>query len=462
MGRGLSLALVCCYFAVAAGAAPAVSAQTPATPVPQAGPTDLMEQRQQDAPITTDTASTPTPQQATTGRYTLSRERYEKAVSYSRAGYILYFVSTFISLLALVFILRSGVAAKYRDIAEHVTAKRWLQGLLFIPLLVLTLDLVDLPVRLYGHALSLRYQQSVQGWRSWMWDWTKEELLGTALAIILGLILFAVMRRSPRRWWIYFWLVAVSIGALLTFASPWIIDPLFNKFEPLANSHPELVGSIEKLTQRAGVPIPASRMFLMKASDKTNAINAYVTGLGASKRMVIYDTTLQKTTNDETLFIVGHEMGHYVLGHVTTGFVLFALGLFVGLYIIFRGLHWALQRWGPVWKIRGADDWASLAVLLLLVQALSFVSAPLANGFSRRQEHAADVFGLEVIHGIVPNPAEVAAHSFQVIGEIDLADPNPPAFIAFWLYSHAPLAERLVFAYSYDPWSRSKSPQYVK
>jgi Zn-dependent protease with chaperone function len=87
---------------------------------------------------------------------------------------------------------------------------------------------------------------------------------------------------------------------------------------------------------------------------------------------------------------------------------------------------------------------------------------PIANGFSRSQEHAADTYGLEVIHGIVPNSAEVAAHSFQVLGEIGLADPNPPAIITFWLYSHPPLAERLVFAYSYDPWSKGESTKYVK
>ena len=173
-----------------------------------------------------------------------------------------------------------------------------------------------------------------------------------------------------------------------------------------------LVTSIGQLTQRAGVPIPADRMFLMKASEKTNTINAYVTGIGASKRVVIWDTTLGKTTTDEALFIVGHELGHYVLGHVFTALVVFAAGLLLALYVMFRGLHWALQRWSGEWKIYGAEDWASLAVILLILQMLTFVSAPVVNGLSRIQEHAADVYGLEVIHGIVPNSEEVAAHGF--------------------------------------------------
>jgi Zn-dependent protease with chaperone function len=91
-----------------------------------------------------------------------------------------------------------------------------------------------------------------------------------------------------------------------------------------------------------------------------------------------------------------------------------------------------------------------------------FFASPVVNGFSRMQEHAADVYGLEVTHGIVPDSEDVAAHAFQVMGEVDLADPNPPAFITFWLYSHPPLAQRLIFAHSYDPWRKGEPPMYVK
>jgi Zn-dependent protease with chaperone function len=270
------------------------------------------------------------------------------------------------------------------------------------------------------------------------------------------------MRKSPRRWWLYFWLAALPLMFFFFFISPWFIDPLFNHFEPLNAEHPQMVTSIAELTQRAGVPIPPDRMFLMKASEKTNAINAYVTGLGASKRVVVWDTTIDKTTGDEALFIVGHELGHYVLGHVRNGFLFFAVGLLLALYVVFRALHWSLHRWAADWKIYGPEDWASLAVILLILQILTFVSSPVASGFSRMQEHAADVYGLEIIHGVVPNSEEVAAHAFQVLGELDLSDPNPPLFIRFWLYSHPPLAERLVFAHSYDPWSKGESPKYVK
>jgi Zn-dependent protease with chaperone function len=402
------------------------------------------------------------PPRGKTEQYTLSEDRYEKAVAYSRAAYILYFVSYALSFLVLILILRLGVAAKFRDFAERLTGRRWLQGFIFVPLLLVTADLFDLPVRLYWHSLSLRYEQSVQHWGSWFWDWTKEEFVGTLFALILALILFAVMRRSPRRWWLFFWFAALPILLGVIYIVPWVIDPLFNNFEPLDKEHPQLVTDIQTLTQHAGVPIPRQRIFLMRASEKSNELNAYVTGLGASKRVVIWDTTIQKTSSPETLFILGHELGHYVLGHVWKGFLCGAVGLLAALYLIFRGLHWALDRWGQDWKIYGAEDWAALAAFLLLLQITMFLASPVSNGISRMQEHAADVYGLEVIHGVVPNSEEVAAHAFQILGEVDLADPNPSPFVTFWLYSHPPLAERLVFAHSYDPWSKGEPPQYVK
>ena len=414
--------------------------------------------------VRSETQSSPTaaPQQPKSGEYVLSRDRYEKAVAYSRASYTMYFVSVALNVLALVVFLRLGMAAKYRDWAESVSDKRWVQAMVFVPMLVLTVDVVELPLRVYGHVLSLRYEMSVESWGSWFLDWAKEQLLMVGFALILALILSAVMHRSPRRWWLYFWFAALPVVLFVVFISPWFIDPLFNKFEPLQTTNPDLVAAIENLTRHAGVPIPPDRMFLMRASEKTNEVNAYVTGLGASKRVVVWDTTIQKATTDETLVIVGHELGHYVLGHVWKGFLFAAALMLIGFYALFRALHWALGRWGGEWRIYGPEDWASFAVLLLLVEIGMFLVSPVVNGFSRMQEHAADVYGLEVTHGIVPDSSEVAAQTFQVLGEVDLADPNPPEFITFWLYSHPPLAERLVFAHSYDPWSKGEPPKYVK
>jgi STE24 endopeptidase len=402
-------------------------------------------------------------EQRPTGQYQLSRERYEKAVALSRAEYTLYFVSVAWGIVALLLVLRLRAVARLRDFAEaRGGGSRWLQAVIYVPALLAVLAVLHLPLRVYGHTLVVRYELSVQGWGSWLWDWTKAELLTIGLAILVGRLLLAVIRWKPRTWWLYFWMAAVPLALFLFFVGPWFVDPLFNKFVPLQEKHPQLVESIGRLTQRAGVPIPPERMFLMEASAKTNELNAYVAGIGASKRVVIWDTTIAKTKPDELLVIVGHELGHYVLGHVTKGFAFLLAGLLVGLYVTFHALQWMVGRWGSGWGVRGQEDWAALAVLLLIMHVLEFVSMPVQNGFSRTQEHTADLYGLEVVHGLVANSQEAGARAFQVLGEADLADPKPSRLITFWLYSHPPQAERQEFAFTYDPWSKGEAPKYVK
>ena len=229
-------------------------------------------------PAETQSSPSATSQQPKSAQYVLSHDRYEKAITYSRASYTMYFVSVGLNVLALVVFLRLGMAAKYRDWSESVSDRRWIQASVFVPMLVLTVDIVELPLRVYGHVLSLRYEMSVEGWGPWFLDWAKGELLMAGFALILALILSAVMHRSPRQWWLLFWAATLPIVLFVVFISPWIIDPLFNKFEPLQATNPDLVAAIENLTKHAGVPIPRDRMFLMRASEKTNEINAYVTG----------------------------------------------------------------------------------------------------------------------------------------------------------------------------------------
>ena len=435
------------------------AAFSPVKPYAQETPTVRTPPPQQ---IETPPAQTPANTSSETDRYTLSHERYEKAVAYSRAGYALYFISVLVGFAVLLVVLRMGLAGRIRDFAQRKSENRFVQGLIFIPILVLILRFADLPVHIVWHGLSLHYQQSVEGWGAWLFDWSKVSLMFVVFYIIMGLLVFFAIRWSPRRWWFYFWLVALPFLLLMFFLEPVIIDPLFFKFEPLANSQPQLAADLVKLTYRAGLDIPRERMFLMNASAKTNELNAYVTGFGASKRVVIYDTLLKKMTPQETLFIFGHESGHYVLNHIRNGILFFAAMLLLALVLAYWLLNALLDRWGLKWKIYGPHDWAALAILLLLIDGMAFLSSPVVNGYSRLQEHNADVFGLELIHGIVPGSGQVAAHSFQAMGENDLADPNPPPFITFWLYTHPPLADRLVFAHAYDPWGKGQPPKYIQ
>jgi len=325
-----------------------------------------------------------------------------------------------------------------------------------------TLGILHLPLGAYGHWLAVEYDQSVQGWPSWLWDAIKGQLVSIVIYSVSIWILYGIIRRSPRRWWFYFWLATIPLGVFMVVVSPVVIEPLFNKFEPLAAKQPALAAEMEKVMARGGLQIPPERMFEMKASEKMKSLDAYVTGFGPTKRVVVYDTAIAKMTTPEILFVFGHEMGHYVLHHILKGMVFGSALLLAGLYLAFFWINWAVARWGPRWGIRAVDDWASLPALMLFATVFGFLMTPVGNAFSRHIEHQADVYGLEVTHSIVPNSAEVAAQGFQVLGEVDLADPNPSPFIRFWLYSHPPLNERILFARSYDPWSRGESPEFVR
>ncbi len=248
--------------------------------------------------------------------YTLPPDLYRKARNLNRMRFGYRIFSIFYSIFVLWLVLRTKWSARFRDWAEASTGKRFLQVLIYTALFVLTLAILQLPFDILEEYVARLYHISVQTWPSWAGDWAKAQALLIVIGTILVWILYAVIRRSPQRWWLYFWLISLPILLFIFFISPFVIDPMFNKFEPLASKDPQLIPLLQRVTRRAGQEIPPERMFWMKASDKTNFTNAYVTGFGASKRIVIWDTTIQKETPDEVVFDFGHELGHYVLGHV--------------------------------------------------------------------------------------------------------------------------------------------------
>ncbi len=357
--------------------------------------------------------------------------------------------------------LQLRVAPAYRDWATKWTDSGFGQIVVFAPLTLLTIDVLSLPTAIWGHRLALQYQQSIQAWGSWLADWGKGEGVEMGIAILLVWVLYAVIRKSPRNWWFWFWLAAVPLIILGAVVEPLIVEPLFFKFTPLASSEAQLAANIEQMTIRAGAPIPQNRIFEMNASTKLKELNAYVTGLGASKRVVVWDTTIGRMSGEEVLFVTGHEMGHYVLGHVRNGILFACAVLLFFLNLAYRALHWMLGRWGETWGIRGPDDLASLPALILLLTVFGFLFTPISNAYSRRLEHQADQYGLEVIHGLIPDAPVVAARAFQILGEVDLEEPKPSAAVKIWFYNHPPLDERMRFAQTYDPWSEGRAPEFV-
>jgi STE24 endopeptidase len=394
-------------------------------------------------------------------QYSLAQDKLAKAYALYLLDGWLYFITGIWAVVVLWVMLRGRFGARLRDWAGRASRWRFLQAVIVMSLFVLALECAQLPFELYQHHVGLKYGLSVQHWGSWLGDWGKSLLLGCIFASILGWILYAIIRRSPRRWWFYFWVALIPVVIFVMFVEPVWIEPMFNKYEPLTDHHADLVAQIERVVRRAGMDIPPQRMYEMKASEKTTTLNAYVTGFGATKRVVVWDTTMQHMTTPETLFVFGHEMGHYVLGHIPKEIAIDLSVLLVLFYIGFRLANGLLTRYGGRFGIRTMADWASLPMLVLILFLLTFLATPVFSGVSRYFEHQADQYGLEVIHGLVPDVPRTAALSFQQLGEVSLDYPYVNKFWEFWAWDHPTIRDRMIFVQTYDPWAEGKQPEFV-
>ncbi len=394
--------------------------------------------------------------------YSLPPDKLAKAYALYRIDGSLYFITGIWALLVLWVMLRGKFGERLNALAQRVSRRRVLQAFAVMSLFVVVLQLTQLPFEMYGHHIGLKYGLSVQHWGPWFGDWGKSLVLACLFASLLGWILYGIIRRSPRRWWFYFWLAFIPIVVLAMFVEPVWIEPLFNKYEPLNAHHADLVGQIERVVHRAGMDIPPDRMYEMKASEKTTTLNAYVTGFGATKRVVVWDTTMKDMTIPETLFVFGHEMGHYVLGHIAKEVSIILLILLALFYLAYRSANWLLARYGERWGIQSLADWASLPMLALILFILTFLATPMFSGVSRHFEHQADQYGLEVIHGLVPNEPRTAALAFQKLGEISLDYPYVNKFWELWAWDHPTIRDRVIYVQTYDPWGEGKQPEFVK
>ncbi len=402
------------------------------------------------------------PQQLNVTEYRLPPAKLAKAEALYKTNTVLYLFGMVFGIVVLWLLLRLRIAPAFRDLTERASKNGFIQALIFVPLLILLIAIISLPLDIYQQHVSRAYGLSVQGWASWMGDWLKGEavLLVVMVPAVFGL--FRIIRKSPRRWWFYFWLLTLPFVFLLTFIAPVILDPMFNKFEPLEKTQPQLVAAIETVVHRGGLNIPRDHMFEMLASEKVTTYNAYVTGIGATKRVVVWDNTARDLTIPETLFVFGHEMGHYVLDHIYKGLAFYAAMTFAGFWLGRKMVLAMLARWGHGWHIRGVDDLAALPVLMLALSLLAFAAEPIDNAFSRHLEHQADIYGLEVTHGLFRDNREVAASAFQKLGEKSYDYPTPNPLLVFWSYSHPSIQQRIHFCLHYDPWDTTAGPKYVK
>jgi STE24 endopeptidase len=437
--------LIVCSVALLAGMVPhTLAAQGPVTP---AAP----------APVAAGATSPASSQQA----YSLPPDKLAEAIAISRIRNILSITGSVWGIVFLWLLLATRALSGLERWARRISDRRWIQGAIFFAAFLVISALADMPLDLIGEHYERSYGISVEGWGSWLGDAGKTLGLTLLIGVPVLLLFNWIVRRAPRRYWLGAWAVMLPILALVIFVVP-LLAPIFDKFEPLVQSNPALVDQLEKVVARTGTNIPPDRMYLMKASLKTNGLNAYVSGVGATKRIVVWDTTAGRVPNDEVLFIFGHESGHYVLHHIPKGFALSALGLFFLFWACAGFAAWMVRRFGSRW---GASELASrtgFVVLLFSVSIANFLLQPVSSAVSRHFEHQADVFGQEAIHGIVPDPQKTTVAAFNALGQSWLEDPNPNPFIEFWLYDHPSTQHRAEFALHYDPWANGGHGEFFK
>jgi STE24 endopeptidase len=403
----------------------------------------------QNRPSPVATAAHPHSEQA----YSLPPDKLAQAIALNKIRVALDIAGSLWGLALLFWLLSSGTATRLDAWTSETMKRRWLQGLAFFAIFVIFLSIASFPLDAIGHAASRHYGISVQSWASWLGDQGKGLAVSLIIGVPIALLFNWIVRKSPRGYWLWLWLISLPLIVISVFVAPLVLDPLFNKFEPLEKTHPALVARLEALVARAGTAIPPERMFLMKASEKSNGINAYVTGIGSSKRFVMWDTTTDRMPDDEIMFIFGHESGHYMLNHIPK----MLAGMMIGLFFVFWGsanlAQGMARRFGERWNVGGVASRAGFLTLFFALSIAGFVLTPVSNTVSRHFEHEADVYGQEAIHGLVPDPQKTAVSSFNHLGEAWLDDPDPNAFVEFWSYSHPSVQRRAEFARHYDPWA---------
>jgi Zn-dependent protease with chaperone function len=370
----------------------------------------------------------------------MTEEQMNRIHHLSTIRYLSFFISTPVEWAILLLLLALGVSAWFRSKAEALFNLSILQMAAFVLLFQLTLQLIRLPLDYYLFELNREYGLSGQPFGSWLADQAKSFGLNFIISVPLYWLLFLVMKKSPGRWWLWGWVVSVPITLFFTFIQPVVLEPVFNDFKPLQDQ--QLKHDILQLAKQAG--IPAEQVYEVDKSKQTNALNAYVSGIGPTTRIVLWDTTLNKLEKDEILFIMAHEMGHYVKRHVLWGTLFGIAESFVGFWLVYRLFGAFIRRWGNMLHVRGRLDMAGLPVILLLASMLSFAASPVDNAVSRLQEHSADQYAIEL-----RKDPDAGVRAFQKLAAESLADVNPPWLVQFFLGSHPTLAQRIDYIRHY-------------
>ncbi|MFG2055748.1 M48 family metallopeptidase [Micromonospora sp. NPDC048930] len=326
------------------------------------------------------------------------------------------------------------VALAGRPFGDHWIAQAVLGGLAVL----LLADLLTLPFAAWRQTVLTRYGLSTQGWGGWAVDLLKSYAVSAVIGAIVLLGFYSVVRLAPRWWWAFGAAGAALLVVLLSFVLPVLVEPVFNKFTPMEPG--PLRTELMSIAARDGVPV--RDVLVADASRRTRAVNAYVSGLGPTRRVVVYDTLLREATPAEVTSVVAHELGHAKDRDVWTGTLIGALGAAVAVVALYL-----IGSWTPLLRLAGVDSIAqpvAFPLLIALVTVAGLVATPVQALVSRRVEARADAHAL----ALTGDPVTFEAMQRRLAG-VNLADPDPPRWEYLWSASHPSTVERMAAARAY-------------
>ncbi len=367
---------------------------------------------------------------------------------YSQIRNFLFFLSTPLEWLIYLFVLVGGVSRAFAKWAEETAKYQVLRTAIYVFALGVFTFAAVFPLRYFSYHISKIYNISIQSFPSWMKDQMIDFWIEFVTMFIIVAVVYWLINKSKKRWWLYAWLLSVPFTLFMMFVQPVLIDPLYHDFYPLKNKELE-----EKILDMASqADIPAEHVFEVNKSEKTNALNAYVTGIGSNSRIVLWDTTLNRLSEEQILFIMAHEMAHYVEKHLYIGIAGYLLLSLAGLYLTARLMDYIVKRWGQPLKIAAVNHLSSFPLFLLILSVLMFAVSPVTNLASRYQETRADRYAIEMT-----KDPDAAIETFQELTRAGLSQVHPPLLVKIFRYGHPTMLERISMIEEYELERRQNS-----
>ena len=347
--------------------------------------------------------------------------------AYFEGGYWLILWDFLLGAAIALLLLNLGWSAWMRDSAERITRWRWLQTFIYWVEYLLLTSVLGFPMAVYeGYSREWKYGLATQTFGPWMWDQVKGLLLGVVLGGVIVVLLFWVVRKLPRTWWIWGAAVTLVFVIFVIMIGPVFLQPIFNKVTRLDDAR--VTQPILQMARANG--IPAKDVWEIDASKQTTRMSANVSGFGQTMRITMSDNLLRRGSLEEIEEVMGHEMGHYILNHIPKSMIFFLVVIVAAFAYLRWSLDWCLGRWGAKWGIPSVSDPAVLPLVVLLGSIFFFVLTPILNTEIRSQEAEADSFGINASRQ-PDGMAQAAIH----LGEYRKMKPGP---IEEWIFFDHP------------------------